>query len=200
MTRSLQELGSAPTTETRDHRLLRSTARAFAAATSALLISTLVVNRSGDALTIEGTVAETTINSATIALTDDDGGRSLFDLSDMAPNRPVERCIEITYEGSILPVEVNLLVEGSGDLMPFLDLTIEEGEGGGFDSCEGFAPDSLLFRGTLQDLVANGRMDVGVIHNAGEHRTFRIHFELADRQEALGLTTTVDFVWEAEPS
>ena len=37
--------------------LTRTTARAFAAAVSALLIATLVINRSNDALTTDGTVA-----------------------------------------------------------------------------------------------------------------------------------------------
>ena len=180
--------------------LTRTTARAFAAAVSALLIATLVVNRSGDALATDGTVSGSALTSGTISLVDDDSGRSLFDLSDMAPGRPVERCLQVVYEGSIVPVDLILAADASGRLGEFLDLSIEEGVGGTFESCDDFVATGYVYQGTLSDLATGESLDLGRILNTGEGRTYRFAFDLRDEQDALGLVTTADFVWEVTPS
>ena len=180
--------------------LTRTTARAFAAALSALLIGTLVVTRSSEALTTDGTVAGSALTSGTIALVDDDSGQALFDLSDMAPGRPLERCIEVVYEGSITPVDLSLTAESIGPLARFMNLSVEEGSGAGFDSCDGFRATSTLYVGTLADLAADQRLELGRLLNSGDSRSYRIVFDLQDVQEALGLAATADFIWEVTPS
>ncbi len=186
-----------------DRRLARSTARAFAAAISALLVTTLVIDRSASAIATAGTEAASSFTSGTITLTDDDAGRSLFQLDDMAPGRPTERCITVTYEGSILPVDILLSARARGPLADHLELEVDEGVGGGFDSCEGFAARRALVDGTLDELSAQTGHDpllVGRILNRDEARTFRFRFDLADTSAALGLTASADFVWEVRPS
>ncbi|MEE9416887.1 MAG: hypothetical protein V3V01_16520 [Acidimicrobiales bacterium] len=200
MPQPLMEKPSAGPDKVQERRLARSTARAFAAAISALLISALVVNRSSTALQAEGTVAGTTFSSGTIELVDDDQGRSLFDLSDMAPGRPAQRCLEIEYQGSILPVDLTLIGEFNGPLARFLDATIEQGSGGNFDSCNNFQASEEIFHGTLEELATLGRIDLGPIINTGDQREFRITFDLADEQAALGLEASASLIWEASPS
>ncbi len=178
----------------------RSTARAFAAAISALLIATLVVNRSSEALTTEGTAAGTSVSSGTISLIDDDQGRSLFDLSAMAPGRPVTRCIEVVYDGTILPVDLALSAEADGSLARFLDVTIDEGSGGSFETCDGFTVIRPVFTGTLASLAGGDWLPLGRMVNTGDSRTFRIHLELQDTEDALGQQTSADFIWEVTPS
>lgn len=178
----------------------RSTARAFAAAISALLIATFVVNRSNEALTSEGTAAATSVSSGTISLVDDDQGRSLFDLSAMAPGRPVVRCIEVVYDGTILPVELALRAEADGTLASFLDLTIDEGTDGSFETCDGFSIIRPVFSGTLSELTDESWLPLGRMVNTGDRRSFRIHLSLQDTNAALGQSTTADFVWEVTPS
>jgi hypothetical protein len=180
--------------------LTRTTARAFAAAVSALLIATLVVNRSNAALVTDGTVAGSALASGTISLVDDDAGAALFDFSDMAPGRPIVRCIEVIYEGSILPVDMILATESIGDLGAYLDLSIEEGIGGGFDSCEGFVATTPLFTGTLTQFAEGDSLELGRILNSGDSRSYRIIFDLQDEQAALGRTATAEFIWEVTPS
>ena len=201
MSRPLDEV-TQPATAAADgeRRVARSTARAFAAAVSALLISTLVISRSDAALEADGTISSSTASSGTIALTDDDGGRSLFDLRDLAPGRPVEQCVEVVYEGTILPVDLRMLAEAEGALGDFLSTTVETGSGGGFENCEGFESDAALFDGTLADLAAAGEVEVGTLYNTGDRLTFRVRFELEDTNDALGLTTTAGFVWEVTPA
>jgi hypothetical protein len=196
----LDDIVVTPDETPNERRLARSTARAFAAALSALLISTFVVSRSGSALGTDGTSAATTANSGTISLVDDDDGRSLFDLTDIAPGRPFEGCLSVTYDGTILPVDLTVAAEAQGDLAPFMATTIEVGKGGGFESCDGFEPEGVVYSGTLADLAATGATPVVTLRNTGETRSFRVTFEVADTNEALGLTTTAGFVWEVRPS
>ena len=197
----LEELQVTPTTEPQDQaRLTRTTARAFAAAVAALLIATLVVSRSDDALTAEGTTAASAISSGTISLADDDQGRSLFDLGAMAPGRPVTRCLEVVYDGTILPVALSMRSESAGALTSFLDVSIEEGTGGTFEDCGGFRATRPVFAGTLAELTDTGWLPLGRIVNSGETRTYRVRIELQDTADALGQTARAEFLWEATPA
>jgi hypothetical protein len=186
--------------EEREIWLSRATARAFAAAISALLIATLVVNRSDGALIAEGTAAATSITSGTISLSDDDRGRSLFDLSAMAPGHPVIRCIEVIYDGTIVPVDFALKAEASGSLASFLDVTVDEGSGGSFETCEGFSIIRPVFAGTLAELAAGDWLPLGRMVNSGDVRHYRIRMALQDTADALGQSTSADFIWEVTPS
>ncbi len=176
------------------------TARAFAAAMSVLIIATVVVNRSTNALETDGAVSASEVSSGTIELSDDDNGRSLFDLSAMAPGRTSSECITITYDGSIVPVDLTLQAEIDGDLGPYLDVAIDQGTSGGFDQCDGFQSEAPVFRGTLAELSDQGRQSIERILNQGERRVYRFQFTLQDRQEALGRVASVGFIWEVKPS
>ena len=190
--------------ERRQSVLNKAAARALAAATSALLVATLVITRSDQALTAEGTASSSSVASGTIAVTDDDQGQSLFDLSAMAPGRPEVQCLTILYDGSIVPVELTLRAEAAGALAPFLRVTVEAGSGGAFGSCAGFTPhstpDGTVFDGTLHDLAGQRPVVLDHLHNTGDTRNYRITFDLEDTSDALGLSTTVDLVWEVTPS
>lgn len=180
-------------------RLDRAAARAFASAVSALIISTLVVSQSTAAIDPDGTVAGNAVAAGTVELSDDDQGRSLVDLEAMAPRRPVEECINVSYTGSILPVDLTLDTQVVGDLGPFLDVVVEQGQGGGFENCDGFEADELVFDGTLDELDARGTMALGRFYNTGDEIAFRFRFELLDEADAVGRASSIDFVWEAAP-
>lgn len=180
-------------------RVDRAAARAFAAAVSALLISTLVVSQSTAAIDPDGTVAGNSVTAGTVSLTDDDEGRSLVNLDAMAPGRPVEECITVAYDGTILPVELTLDAQTVGDLGPYLAVEIERGTGGGFENCDSFEPDEQVFAGTLDELDAAGVMALGFIYNTGDQFGFRFRFELANEADAVGRQSSIDFVWEATP-
>lgn len=203
MARPLADLQtSRPDVEsaTRDLRLTRRTSRSFAAAVSVLLLATVVVNRSGAALTGSTADSASVLTSGTIEIGDDDQGRSLFDLRDLVPNSPVTRCLEVAYTGSILPVSLSLRAEAGGSLAEYLDVTIEEGSGGGFESCAGFVPAGLVYDGSLDDLADRSWIDVDEVVNSGERHSFRIQIAVQDRPEALGQETTMELAWEVVPS
>ncbi|MDW3179670.1 MAG: hypothetical protein R8J94_19925 [Acidimicrobiia bacterium] len=203
MARPLHEFTVTPASDEEqasENWLTRTTARAFAAAISALLIATLVVNRSNEALATDGTAAGSSLSTGTISLLDDDSGRALFDFSDMAPGRPIIRCLEVIYDGTITPVDLTLTTESNGELAEFLDVKIEAGEGAGFESCDGFVPDGQLISGTLQKLSDDGRLDLGRLVNSGERHSYRITVDIRDVQDALGKSASADFIWEVSPS
>lgn len=178
----------------------QGTARAFAAAISALLIATFVVNRSQQALTVEGTATASEISAGTIKLSDDDNGQSLFDLADMVPGRSSQECISIVYEGTISPVALGLKADATGDLPPFLDVTIESGRNGGFRSCSGFTAERVVYEGTLAELAERELVPLSELHNTGDSKAYRVTFAIQDTAEALGRVASVGFVWEVKPS
>ena len=185
--------------EASSSRIDRAAARAFAAAVSALIISTLVVSQSTAAIDPDGTVAGNSFEVGTVSLVDDDQGRSLVNLENMAPERPMLECISVAYAGSILPVELTLDAQTVGDLGPFLDVRIERGSGGGFGDCNGFVAAQEIFNGTLAELDVRGAMPLGFIYNAEEEHVFRFRFELQNEADAVGRGSSIDFVWEAAP-
>lgn len=203
MARPLHEFSVTPESneeQASENWLTRTTARAFAAAVSALLIATLVVNRSNEALATDGTAAGSSLSTGTISLLDDDSGRALFDFSDMAPGRPIVRCLEVVYDGTITPVDLSLTTESTGELASFLNVTIESGEGAGFESCDGFVPDGPLITATLRRLADGGRIELGRLVNTGESHSYRITVDIQDVQDALGKAASADFIWEVTPS
>jgi len=177
-----------------------SSARAFAAALAALVIASLVVTQSVRTLQFVGTAAGNNFEAGTVTLTDDDEGRSLVDLRAMAPGRPVEQCLKVSYQGTILPADLAVKAVTNGSLAPYVLVTLEAGSGGRFGSCDGFEPSSTLFDGTVAGLVQRGSMPVGRIRNKGDGLSFRFRYELADDERAIGKTAVVDVLWEAEPS
>lgn len=201
MARSLSDFHDAPgaPTESVRQRIDRSTARALGAAVASLAVATFVVSTSTSALDPGGTVAGNSFESGTVELSDDDGGRSLVRLDRMAPGRAVEECITITYDGTVLPVEVTLAARIDGDIASYVLATIERGAGGEYGSCAGFEPDERVFAGRLADL-GEGTVPLLLVRNEGESVSFRFRFELADESDAAGRSGSVDFVWEAVPS
>lgn len=180
-------------------RIDRATARALAAAVSSLAVATIVVSQSAHGLQLEGTANANDFESGTVALVDDDRGRSLVHLDNMAPGRPVEECIQVGYAGTILPVELSLAAETSGDIAPFVQVRVERGAEGRFGDCAAFVADAEVFDGTLEELDA-AAIELGQIRNEDEQISFRFVFDLADEAEAAGRTGSVDFIWEAVPS
>ena len=203
MARSLDSFD--PQTLARPERLLdprridRSAARALAAAISSLLITTLVVSSSVSALEPEGTIAGNSFGAGTITLVDDDQGRSLVNLDNMAPGRPVTECITVEYTGSIVPVDLSVAATADGALADYLWVEAELGVGGGFESCDGFQAEAAVFSGTLGDIVKQGPMAVASFVNTGDAVTFRFRFEILDDGRAVGSATAADFVWEVVP-
>ena len=83
------------------------------------------------------------ISTGSVALSDNDNGSAMFNVTNAKPGDSWTRCIKVTYGGS-LPADVHLyLKEGSGPLGQHLSMRMRQGTqlNSAFPSCPGFTPD-----------------------------------------------------------
>lgn len=139
--------------------------------------------------------------TATVKLTDTDGGSALFAPAAAFPGSTGSRCIEVAYSGSG-PASVQVTASGVTDpanVAPYLDLKIERGTGGSFGNCTGFAAQATEYDGTLAALV--GTWSGSWTSSSSATATYRVTWTLnttvpADRQSA-PLSGTLE--WKATP-
>lgn len=90
-------------------------------------------------------------STGTVTLSDDDGGAALFTAAGLVPGSSGSNCIAVSYTGTVAAT-VRLYASASTDpstVASYLDLTVQEGSGGGFGTCTGFAAGSTVYSGTL---------------------------------------------------
>ncbi|MFN8217688.1 MAG: TasA family protein [Solirubrobacterales bacterium] len=115
------------------------------------------------------TNAGNTISAGTVTIGDNDAGAAMYALSNAKPGDSVEKCIKVTYTGS-LDADVHIYTTSSiGALGQYVDLTITPGTQATstFPSCTGFTPDATgaIYTGTLANFAttkntyANGLVD-----------------------------------------
>lgn len=151
---------------------------------------------------------EPELPDAEVELTDSAAGTALFGNETLAPGMTVDRCIAVTYAGTVDVEPVQLYAAAtSGDLAPYLDLTITIGDHatGPSSSCAGFLPSGTLFSGTLADFAAThssyatGRT-TWEPSESKETRGFRFSLSVRDEPAASGKSTTFGFSWRTEAS
>ncbi len=91
-------------------------------------------------------------NAGTVALTDDDSNTAMFAATNLRPGSTGEKCITVTYSGSLSASVKMYGTAVSGALSPYVDLVVEEGSGGGFGSCGSFVSSGTIYTGTLASL------------------------------------------------
>jgi hypothetical protein len=141
-------------------------------------------------------------NVAPPVLSSDDGGAALFQLADLAPGKAESRCISVSYDGPGR-ADLRLVASAAGSgLAKFLQLRVEEGSGGGFGDCSGFAG-APLFDGSLAEFVGlHHDYDSGLAALAPAptgSTTFRLRMALDDVAAPQAGTATASFAWEARP-
>ena len=154
--------------------------------------------------------SDNTLSAGTVDLTDDDSGSAAFTITNMVPGDSVTRCILVTYQGSIPnPGPVRLYSGGftdSGTLGSHLNVTVEEGAGGDFSDCAGFAPSATIELATLTQFNidhTNHSNGAGTWNPSStpESRTYRITVQLSssapNAQQGQSVTDLV-FTWETQ--
>ena len=144
---------------------------------------------------------------AEVQLTDSDAGTAMFRHETLLPGVAVDRCIEVTYDGTDDPGPVLLYAAANtgGDLAPYLDLTIHMGSAadGTFGTCGSFSASTTIFSGTLADFAAahssfrTGRFTWNPT-GTEEKRSFRFSVALHDVAVAAGKSASFGFTWRAE--
>lgn len=141
-----------------------------------------------------------------VELTDSAAGTAMFGGETLTPGNPVERCIDVSYVGDAVPGPVVLYAAPtSGDLAPFLDLTVDIGNAdtGVPGTCDGFQPTAHLFRGTLAAFAdAHPSFAAGQVawdpSDTATTRRFRFSLVVLDDPAASGRTAGFGFSWRTE--
>lgn len=182
-----------------------------AIALSFILVALLVITSSRAAFDGQTHNPDNTVTTASISLTDNDGATAMFsNVTDLAPGSPLYRCIEVAYSGSVDPTPVVLYASGAptGDLAPYLDLTVEMGPDHpdnalDFGDCTGFtSTPTSLYSGTLATFPS-ATSPVATTWDpavSGEVRTFRFGITVRNDPAAQGRTTTFGFTWKTGTS
>ena len=141
-------------------------------------------------------------------LSDSDAGTAMFGGDTLVPGSPLDRCIEVNYDGANNPGPVLLYAAAtSGDLAPYLDLTVHMGSAaaGAFGSCGSFSATQSIYTGTLADFAsthtnyANGLFTWNP-SDAQETRSFRFRVTVQDVPAAAGKSASFGFTWRTEAS
>lgn len=187
-------------------KLSRTTVLAVATATSLLVaaaVSISIMQYSRSAF------SSTTANSAnswatgSVVLSDDDTGTAMFSASNLTAGQSVVKCIAVTYSGTLTSgVNVKLYGTASGALAPYLNLTVEQGTGGGFGSCSGFSGSSI-YSGTVSGFATaytnfgNGLSAFSPSANPETH-VYRFTVTVQNDNNAQSKSATADYTWEAQ--
>jgi hypothetical protein len=156
------------------------------------------------------------ISTGTVAISDNDSGSALYNVTGARPGDTVSKCIRTTYTGS-LPSDIHLYSPSlPGALAQYVNLTITKGTqaGSAFPSCGGFAADAgsgsgLVFNGTLQGFEQTNKDWASGIEtdpfgqsswSAGDSIVFKIDATLQSTTPDTGQGSSSGvhaFVWEA---
>lgn len=173
-----------------------------------LLLTLAIMTTSRAAFTDVTDNTGSSFSAGSVELVDDDAGAALFTVTDMTPGQSAAACITVTYAGTLdAPGEVRLYSGGYTGSVPLADalrLTVEEGTGGQFGACDGFAGTTIVDGTTLDGFAttssshATGAGD-WTPSDTAQQRTYRVTVELdADASNTLQgeQVTDATFVWE----
>jgi hypothetical protein len=150
-----------------------------------------------------------TFASGTVAISDNDAGAAMYNVSNKKPGDTITQCIKVTYTGSV-DSDVKLYTSSAiGSLGQYIDLQVRPGSGTPtFPGCTGFTPDAAdLYSGTLASFPTSygtGVLDSGPGSNtkwvAGDSVVYRFTLTLQSSapDSAQGTSTGAhSFVWES---
>jgi hypothetical protein len=187
---------------------------AWIAIPAALVASGAVVSTASYSAFSATTVNPTSNWTAgSVALTDDDNNTALFTATGLKPGSTGANCITVTSTGS-LPSTVKLYGTNAAttkDLAANINLTVEQGTGGGFGSCTGFTPATTsgsLYSGTVAGFGSsstNFATGVGTwapTGTASESRVYRVSYTVSNTapNTVQGGTASLGLTWEAQNS
>ncbi|MCC8907350.1 hypothetical protein [Curtobacterium sp. GD1] len=187
---------------------------AWIAIPAALVASGVVVSAASYSAFSATTVNPTSNWTAgSVALTDDDNNTALFNATGLKPGSTGANCITVTSTGT-LPSTVKLYGTNAATtnaLASNINLTVEQGTGGGFGSCTGFTAASTngtLYSGTVAGFgTASTNFATGVgswapTGSGSESRVYRFTYTVSSTapNTVQGGTAALGFTWEAQNS
>lgn len=150
-------------------------------------------------------------NAGNVALSDDDSNTALFNATALKPGSTGSNCITVTSTGT-LPSAVKLYGTGAATtnaLSGSINLTIEQGTGGGFGSCTNFVAATTggtVFSGTLASFGSSKTdYSTGVgswAPNGAGTQVYKITYTVPTSapSSVMGGTASLGLTWEAQNS
>ncbi|QKS17477.1 hypothetical protein HUN59_15820 [Curtobacterium sp. Csp2] len=150
--------------------------------------------------------------AGSVALSDDDSNTALFTVTNLKPGSTGSKCIAVTSSGS-LPSAVKLYTSSltsQKDLAANITMTVDQGTGGGFGSCDGFTAlatgasvipaTTLSTLGTNTTTFATGKGSWTPTGTAPETRVFKFTYTVSPDtpNTAQGGSASLGFTWEAQ--
>lgn len=176
--------------------------------TAAVLCGTVAVAGAGVFAAFTATTTNTgnSITSGTVAIGSSGTGAALYTLPNQGPGSTTQRCMRVTYTGS-LPATVKLYRGGTVTNGTAFNLQIERGSGlsGVYPACTGFVSAASLYTGALgafPTTYALGPDARGSAWNQNNTVDYRISVSVVDdptpNAHAAPLSSGLhDFTWEA---
>jgi Camelysin metallo-endopeptidase len=179
------------------------------------ILLTLVIVGAAGALASVGVFSafsSTTTNAGndfaagTVTIGHNDAGQAAYDVSNAKPGASDERCIKVTYSGS-LSSTVKLYrsaFSGGTGLDDYVDLAVTKGTGDQAD-CSDFSGSTSVYSGELKVFPSSYGSGLSLTNGSGNAAwsqndavTYRVRATLQDDNNAQGLTAgTHSFTWEA---
>ena len=140
-----------------------------------------------------------TFSAASITITDDDAGATMFNISNMKPGDTQTKCIVVTNGGASTFGNVALTpsISGTG-LQTYLDVNIDRGTGGSFSGgCGSFVEVSAdIYTGFMTGMAT---INDGAGWTASASKTYRVTVSMpgGTANTAQGLNANFGLTWTA---
>lgn len=147
-----------------------------------------------------------------VNLEDNDAGTFMYDVEDAEPGDSVERCIQISYTGTMDSTVALYMGTPVGTVAPYVDMVVEAGTQTSpvFPDCTGFTPDETLYTGTLAGFqtthgtaaagAAYSPNGVGTPWEPGDTVVYRVTLELSTDTRGPGenFSGAHTYTWQAD--
>jgi hypothetical protein len=199
-------------TRTQDHSPSADHGRAIrwtAAVASSLVVALAVTTTSRAGFSASATNSASNATAGSVSLTASGSGTQIFNLTAMKPLDTTDKCVNVTYNGTL---NANVHLFGTAvnqDLAPYLNLAVDvttgpasAAAGAGYD-CAGIGGTTNIFTGTLASFVTTKTtFGTGVQGwdgaTASASKSYRFRLTLQDDNQAQGKSTSPAFTWEAQ--
>ncbi len=137
-----------------------------------------------------------------LVITSDNSGAPLVSGSNLAPGPMPPNCLTMSYTGAATGDELRLFVLASGSgLADYIDVTIEQGQGGQYGDCSGFTG-TQVYTGTLAALAGAHATELTALlitdlRAGGGAVSLRFVFTISSDNRAQGGSANADFMWIA---
>jgi hypothetical protein len=152
-------------------------------------------------------------NAGEIAITDNDAGSFMYNVTNALPGDTISRCVQVTYTSTPGLNSNVVLYMGTpiGSVGPYVDMTVDVGTQASpvFPDCTGFASASNLYTGTLSGFqTAHGAAASGLAYSpngtspwaTGDTVVYRVTLTLSATARAPGenFSGTHIYTWRAD--